>query len=127
MARRWRNELGQVLPADVPATVGDVKAQPVRMADVLIFGPLMIYSGLGKATPNWLRAGMVIIGVGTIVYNLANYFEVERRKREAGLSPNVATIEKEVLPGLSGMSHGPMHKATADLHRPINLVQRLAL
>ncbi len=109
-----------------PATVGDVKAQPVRMADVLVFGPLMIYSGLGKATPQWVRVGMVIIGVGTILYNLSNYFAVERRKVQSGVSPDAAVIEGELLPGLSGMESGPMHKAS-DLHRPINLVRQLAL
>jgi hypothetical protein len=104
--------LGEVDPL-VVATYGaayeDVKAQPVRLADVFVFGPLMIYSGLGKATPNWLRVGMVIIGAGTIVYNLYNYFEVERRKVSA----------------LSGMEAGPMHKADPRIHSPINLVKGL--
>ena len=103
--------LGQasLVPIPVPA-LGDIKAQGVRMADVLVFGPLMIYSGLGKATPMWVRTGMVIIGVGTILYNLANYMTVEREKIESGLGQ---------------MQHGPMHRATADLHRPINLVKQL--
>jgi hypothetical protein len=113
--------LGQIIPVPM-ATVGDVKAQPVRIADMLVFGPMMIYAGLGRATPKWVKVGMVIIGVGTIVYNLSNYFEVETRKREAGITPEGAGIEAELLPGLGGMSWGPMHKAT-DLHRPIQLVK----
>lgn len=125
--QRWTEPptLGQFIP--IPTTVGDIKAQPVRMADVFVFGPLMIYSALGKATPTWVRVGMLIIGVGTIVYNLSNYWEVERRKVTAGVTPDANVIEGELLPGLSGMEAGPMHKATADLHRPINLVRRLAL
>ncbi len=97
--------LGQV-PTVIP-TARDIKAQGVRMADVLVFGPLMIYAGLGKATPPWLRVGMVIIGVGTVVYNLVNYMTIEREEA-----------------GLGQMQWGPMHKA-GDLHRPIRLVQQL--
>lgn len=99
--------LGQI-PTVIPTT-RDIKAQGVRMADVLVFGPLMIYAGLGRATPMWVRTGMVIIGVGTIVYNLANYL----------------TIEKEEAGALGQMQWGPMHKAQADLHRPINLLNQL--
>lgn len=113
--------LGQIAPLPA-ATVGDVKAQSVRLADMLVFGPMMIYAGLGKQTPKWVKIGMVIIGAGTVLYNLANYFEVERRKREAGIVPEGAGVEWETLPGMAGMSWGPMHKAT-DLHRPIQLVK----
>jgi len=96
------------MPVFIP-TERDIKAQGVRMADVMVFGPLMIYAGLGKATPPWLRVGMVIIGVGTVIYNLANYL----------------TIEREEGGALGQMQAGPMHKATADLHRPIRLVRQL--
>ena len=101
--------LGQV-PMPVP-TYGDIKAQSVRMADVLVFGPLMLYAGMGKATPMWLRAGMVIIGAGTIIYNLVNYL----------------TIEKETGT-LGQMAWGPppqIRTPVADLRRPIQLVTRL--
>ena len=98
--------LGQ-LPMIIP-TARDIKAQSVRMADVLVFGPLMIYAGLGRATPQWLRVGMVIIGAGTVIYNLANYL----------------TIEREETGALSQMQWGPMEKAS-DLHRPINLIRQL--
>jgi len=96
------------MPVFIP-TERDIKAQSVRMADVLVFGPLMIYAGLGRATPMWLRVGMVIIGAGTVLYNLANYL----------------TIEREEAAGLGQMQWGPMHKASADLHRPINLLNQL--
>ncbi len=99
--------LGQ-MPVFIP-TDRDIKAQSVRVADMLIFGPMMIYAGLGKATPQWLRVGMVIIGAGTVLYNLANYL----------------TIEREEAAGLGQMEAGPMHKAQADLHRPINLIRQL--
>ncbi|NIT36980.1 MAG: hypothetical protein GTN49_10865 [candidate division Zixibacteria bacterium] len=110
-------QLGQLDPVMQPVIAEritdplyeEVKAQPIRMADVLVFGPLMIYSGLGRATPNWLRVGMVIIGAGTILYNLANYFEIERRAIAAGLADS----------NLSGMASGPMHKFDPRIHRPL--------
>ena len=89
------------------------------MADVFVFGPMMIWSAIGRGQmPAWLKAGMLIVGVGTIAYNLFNYFEVERRKRDAGIidDPDVS---------LSGMTSGPMHRASADLHRPITLIQQV--
>jgi hypothetical protein len=116
MKRRWKNPggLGQVesvvmSEAELLPTATDVKAQSVRIADVLVFGPMMIYAGLGKATPQWVRTGMVLIGIGTIVYNLVNWMTIEKEKRAGGLE---------------GMTHGPMHKAS-DLHRPINLLHQM--
>ena len=118
-------QLGQFEPPPA-ATVGDVKAQTVRIGDMLVFGPLMIYAGLGKTPPPWVQVGMVIIGVGTIAYNLINYLEVEKRKRVAGIIPEGAGVEGEILPGLSGLTSGPMAKARPEFHRPIQLLKGLA-
>lgn len=107
------NQLGQI----DPVWIGEIKAQPVRMADVFVFGPMMIYTALGRKSPPWLRVGMLILGVGTIAYNLYNYFEVERRKVADGV-----LVDPDQL---GQMQHGPMHKAT-DLHRPIQLLRGLA-
>lgn len=85
----WRqaNALGQVpLAPDakpLAATEGDVKAQGIRLGDVFLFGPMMIYSAMGKDAPEWMKAAMLVIGVGTIFYNAMNFVEIERRK--AGL------------------------------------------
>lgn len=108
--RTFASELGQVFEdtmtqAIVAPTVGDVKAQPVRLADVLVFGPLMIYSGLGKNPPGWVKGGLIVIGVGTILYNLQNYLLVQQEKKA----------------GLGQMQSGPWHRI-ADLER----VQRLS-
>lgn len=110
--RHERRTLGQVFEdtmdqAIVPSvpTMGDVKAQPVRLADVLVFGPLMIYSGMGKNPPKWVKAGLIVIGVGTILYNLQNYLLVQQRKQMQ----------------LGQMQSGPWHRI-ADLER----VQRLS-
>jgi hypothetical protein len=101
------NELGQVIETameDAIVKTGDIKAQPVRLADVLVFGPLMVYSGLGKNPPKWVKLGLVVVGVGTILYNLHNWMQV-RREQQAQLGQ---------------MAHGPWHRR-ADLER----VQRL--
>ena len=106
--RHERRTLGQVFEDTMTETIiptaGDVKAQPVRLADVLVFGPLMIYSGLGKNPPGWVKAGLIVIGVGTILYNLHNYLLTQQRDQLQ----------------LGQMSHGPFHRI-ADLER----VQRL--
>lgn len=81
--RRQVQALGQASVAPEPTpepTPSDVKAQAVRMGDILLFGPLMIYGALGKATPQWMRAAMLAIGAGTILYNAVNFVEIEKRK-----------------------------------------------
>lgn len=51
----------------------EVKPQAVRIADVFIIGPAMIWAGLDRTPPRWLRWGMLAAGVATIVYNGRNY------------------------------------------------------
>lgn len=66
-------------PVTTPPPV-EVKAQGIRLADVFLFGPLMIYSAMDKSPPPWMKAAMLAIGVGTIFYNAANYLEVQKRQ-----------------------------------------------
>lgn len=47
------------------------KSQAVRLLDVFAVGPLMIWSA--QYAPKELREVMVILGLGTIVYNGANW------------------------------------------------------
>jgi len=56
-----------------------VKAQGVRLFDVFILGPAMIWAGveLQRRRPG-LGGFIAIAGAGTIVYNARNY---ERRQR----------------------------------------------
>ena len=82
------------------ATPEDVKAQGVRLMDIFVFGPLMLYAGLDKAPPKWVKVGMLIIGGGTIIYNLVNFLEISRRT--GGLA------------GLAGMAVGPIDRARAE-------------
>ena len=58
------------------------KAQPIRVLDVVAIGPAMVWGGslLVKSRPalGWF---LVLSGVGTVAYNLANY-----QKIRAGLN-----------------------------------------
>ena len=77
-----------------PST-GEVKAQGVRLADIFVFGPLMLYAGLGRDPPQWVKIGMLLMGAGTIIYNAVNWFEISRRQNGT----------------LAGMATGPVDRA----------------
>jgi len=56
-----------------------VKAQWVRAVDVLALGPFMVWAGARPSSlPEWARAVLVLSGVGTVVYNGANFVKVRR-------------------------------------------------
>ena len=49
-----------------------MKAQPVRLLDVFVFGPFMIWAATElKSEP--ARVAMLVLGVGTMIYNWENY------------------------------------------------------
>ena len=63
------------LTMEVPRTETEIaKSQKVRLLDIAVFGPLMIHIGLGKKPPQVLKTALLLVGIGTIVYNGANYF-----------------------------------------------------
>ncbi|MEE9119404.1 MAG: hypothetical protein V3U02_12535 [Calditrichia bacterium] len=75
-----------VTPEDFYKKLADMeKAQIIRAADVLVIGPSMLYAGYGKDMPKWLKALMVFVGVGTIMYNANNYIQIEKLKRDLGI------------------------------------------
>lgn len=59
-----------------------VKAQSVRIADVVLIGPLMIWGG-SRAIPKNPVAGLALafMGMGTIVYNWVNYLKIQNLKQ----------------------------------------------
>ncbi len=63
----------------------DVKAQPIRLGDVFVIGPLMMWGG-ARALPKSPLAGLALLfaGMGTIALNGVNYGKIERRKRQYG-------------------------------------------
>lgn len=53
------------------------KSQYVRIGDILIFGPIIIYAGLSLKGRPLLSLVLVIIGASTMTYNYKNYREEE--------------------------------------------------
>lgn len=58
-----------------------MKAQTVRLFDVLILGPVMVWAGF-RLAPHPIGKFITLAGVGTMAYNLENY----QRIRKAGKS-----------------------------------------
>jgi hypothetical protein len=54
------------------------KTQGIRLLDVFILGPVMVYSAMDRSPPKILRAFMMAVGVGTILYNASNYMEQQK-------------------------------------------------
>lgn len=48
----------------------------------MIIAPGMIYTAMQQKPPEWLRAGMIIAGVGTLVYNLQNFLTVQKQETQ---------------------------------------------
>ncbi len=50
-----------------------VKSQFVRILDIAVWGPLVIWAGVLVKEPKWVKWLLVLIGSATIAYNLRNY------------------------------------------------------
>ena len=48
------------------------KSQWVRLADVFLFGPLLIFAA-SQVGNVWLKIALIIVGASTMAYNLKNY------------------------------------------------------
>lgn len=60
-----------------------MKAQGIRLLDVFVVGPVMMYAGLqNKKLDPWMRYSLIAIGVSTVFYNGRNYLILEKQKRE---------------------------------------------
>ncbi len=55
-----------------------MKSQNVRLFDILILGPLMIYAARGARLGELERGALAAAGVGTILYNWNNYLEIRK-------------------------------------------------
>ena len=65
----------------------EVKAQPVRLLDVFLIGPLMVWGGYALNDSGRHVAGpaLALLGLSTIIYNGYNHEQVRRRR--GGLVP----------------------------------------
>ena len=50
-----------------------MKTQRVRLVDVFVLGPFMIWASRAPELPPWARLALGLSGLATIVYNARNY------------------------------------------------------
>jgi hypothetical protein len=55
--------------------IRQVTTQEVRLIDVFIIAPLLIYTSTQKTLPFWLRMALLIMGITTLLYNGDNYLK----------------------------------------------------
>ncbi len=59
-----------------------MKAQPIRVIDVVLLGPLMIWGGMQATKKNpLLGAALAVGGLSTITYNAGNYLRLKNERR----------------------------------------------
>jgi hypothetical protein len=54
-----------------------VKSQKIRILDILVIGPLMIYFGVSHEPNNIFSLLLIFFGGTTITYNLKNYLHMK--------------------------------------------------
>jgi hypothetical protein len=60
------------------------KSQNIRVLDVLVIGPVMIYAGAkSKDLPTWARSALILFGACTIYYNAKNYIINHKNNKDA--------------------------------------------
>lgn len=67
------------------------KSQFVRLLDVFVFGPLMIRAAFDQES-QYFKVALTAIGIGTIIYNGANYLETDKKEKAAAVAtaPTIA-------------------------------------
>jgi hypothetical protein len=50
-------------------------AQWIRLADVFLIGPVLIFIGMKYEMPKLAKAALIAIGIGTIFYNLIRFIK----------------------------------------------------
>jgi hypothetical protein len=54
--------------------------QYIRLMDVFVLAPVMVYASTFKGLPDWVRVVLLVSGVATLVFNGKNYLEIEKQK-----------------------------------------------
>lgn len=49
--------------------------QLIRLLDVFLIAPILIYVGTRKGIATWQRVALIIIGILTLLYNGVNYIK----------------------------------------------------
>ena len=58
-----------------------MKSQQVRLIDVFLLGPFLMWTGTRARTPTE-RTVLILSGAGTVLYNWRNYSAIESQKLE---------------------------------------------
>lgn len=59
--------------------------QAVRLVDVFVLAPVMVYASMNKSLPKGVRAILFVSGVATAVFNGRNYLRIKKAQRNEGL------------------------------------------
>lgn len=49
--------------------------QDVRLIDVFVIAPFLIYTSTLRGNPNWVRLSLFLLGSATLIYNGHNYLK----------------------------------------------------
>jgi hypothetical protein len=50
-----------------------ISKQNVRLIDIFIISPFLIYASTLKQNPNWVRISFITLGISTFLYNGIDY------------------------------------------------------
>lgn len=53
-----------------------VKSQTVRLLDIFIYGPFLMYVSMNKNISTEVSIGLFTLGIGTSIYNANNYLKL---------------------------------------------------
>jgi len=74
-----------------------MKTQTIRLIDVFVLGPGMIYYAMKwKGPPRAARLALALTGIATVIYNGKNYLREEEKKRSGA----VGALPAWYIPGI---------------------------
>lgn len=74
----------------------EIKAQPVRLWDIFILAPILIYAGTRKVKlSDNVKSFLVSAAVGIFVYETKNYLEIKQRETEAKRITSLPAVRNE--------------------------------
>tara|TARA_R100000808_G_C2041163_1_gene80727 strand:+ start:218 stop:430 length:213 start_codon:yes stop_codon:yes gene_type:complete len=54
--------------------------QFVRLIDVFVLAPTMVYASTFKSLPDYIRLILLVSGIATLVFNGINYVDIKKEK-----------------------------------------------
>lgn len=77
LRRKLQNKKGKFSSVDGETTISTTseyqKSQKIRLVDVFVIAPVLVYASTRKDIPTWLRVSLGVIGAATAYYNAKNY------------------------------------------------------